>query len=79
MKDKDLKMRMEYYKKHPEELKGYLATALDEYQKNYNEKTFFSALSFATQVHGGRLSNTTLRLSTIRQVMNTLGFSLTIR
>ncbi len=79
MKDKDLKTRIEYYKKNPKELKDYVTTALDEYQKNYNEKTFFSALSFATQVHGGRLSNTTLRLSTIRQVMNTLGFSLAIK
>ena len=90
-------VQLEYYKKHPKELKGYLAVALEEYQKDGDEKAFLSALSLATRVHGGfsKLSKATglnrenlyralskrsdPRLSTIMQVLGTLGFSLTIR
>ena len=46
-------VQLEYYKKHPKELKGYLAVALEEYQKDGDEKAFLSALSLATRVHGG--------------------------
>ena len=88
---------LEYFTKHPKEIKPYLAVALEEYQKDGDEKAFLSALSMATRVQGGfsKLSKATglnrenlyralsgrshPRLSTIRQVMNTLGFSLTIR
>lgn len=45
--------QVEHYKKHPKELKGYLKTALQEYQKDGDEKAFLSALSVATKVHGG--------------------------
>ncbi len=85
-----------HYKKHPQELKSYLRVALEEYQKDGEEKAFLSALSVAAHVHGGfsKLSKETglnrenlyralsersdPRLSTIMQVLNTLGFSLEI-
>ena len=90
-------IELEYYIKHPKEIKGYLTVALEEYQKDGDEKAFLSALSMAARVHGGfsKLSKETglnrenlyralskrsgPRLSTIMQVLTTLGFSLTIR
>ena len=90
-------IELEYFTKHPKEIKGYLAVALEEYQKDGDEKAFLYALSLATRVHGGfgKLSKETglnrenlyralskrsdPRLSTIMQVLSTLGFSLTIR
>ena len=90
-------IQLEHYKKHPKEIKSYLTVALEEYQKDGDEKAFLYALSFATKVHGGfsKLSKATglnrenlyralskrsdPRLSTIMQVLGTLGFSLTIR
>lgn len=90
-------VELERFTKHPEELKGYLTVALEEYQKDGDEKAFLHALSIATRVHGGfsKLSKATglnrenlyralskrsdPRLSTIMQVLGTLGFSLTIR
>lgn len=89
--------QLEHYKKHPHELKSFVGVALEEYQKDGDEKAFLSALSLATRVHGGfsKLSKSTglnrenlyralsersdPRLSTIMQVLNTLGFSLKIR
>jgi probable addiction module antidote protein len=54
-------VRLEYFKKHPKEIKPYLTVALEEYQKDGDEKAFLSALSLATRVHGGftKLSKTT--------------------
>ena len=46
-------IKLEHYKKNPKDIKGYLAVALEEYQKDGDEKAFLSALSFATKVHGG--------------------------
>ncbi len=53
--------QLEHYKKHPHELKSYIQVALEEYQKDGNEKAFLSALSVAARVHGGfsRLSRET--------------------
>jgi probable addiction module antidote protein len=53
--------QIEHYKNHPKELKGYISVALEEYQKDGDEKAFLSALSVAAKVHGGfsRLSNIT--------------------
>ncbi len=101
MKKKKLRefneVQLEHYKKHPKELKTYVSVALEEYQKDGDEKAFLSALSLAARVHGGfsKLSKATglnrenlyralsdrsdPRLSTIMQVLDTLGFSLTIR
>lgn len=45
--------QIERYKKHPKELKTYISVALEEYQKDGNEKAFLSALSVAARVHGG--------------------------
>ena len=90
-------VQLEHYKKHPEELKGFIGVALEEYQKDGDEKAFLSTLSLAARVHGGfsKLSKATglnrenlyralsdrsdPRLSTVMQVLGTLGFSLTIR
>ena len=90
-------VELEYFRKHPKEIKGYLVVALEEYQKDGDEKAFLSALSLAARVRGGfsKLSQATglnrenlyralskrsdPRLSTIMQVLGTLGFSLTIR
>ena len=87
---------VEHYRNHPRELKGYLSVALEEYQKDGDEKAFLSSLSMAARVHGGfsKLSKATglnrenlyralskrsdPRLSTVMQVLNTLGFSLKI-
>ncbi len=46
-------MYLEYYTKHPTRLKSYLATALEEYQKDGDEKAFLTALAFAAKVQGG--------------------------
>ena len=90
-------VKLEYYTKHPKEIKSYLSVALEEYQKDGDEKAFLSALAFATKVHGGftKVSKATglnrenlyralskrsdPRLSTIMQVLGTLGFSLTLK
>lgn len=90
-------VELEHFTKHPKRLKTYLTVALEEYQKDGDEKAFLYALSIATRVHGGfsKLSKATglnrenlyralskrsdPRLSTIMQVLGTLGFSLTIR
>lgn len=87
---------IEHYKKHPQELKGYVSAALEEYQNDGNEKAFLSALYLAAQVKGGfsKLSQKTglsrenlyralslkgdPRLSTLMQVMGTLGLSLRV-
>ena len=45
--------QVEFYKKHPEKLKGHISVALSEYQKDGDEKAFLAALSMATTVHGG--------------------------
>lgn len=88
--------QIEHYQKHPRELKSYIGVALEEYQKDGDEKAFLAALSVAARVHGGftKLSKETglnrenlyralskrsdPRLSTIMQVLSTLGFSLKI-
>ena len=53
--------QIEHYKNHPEELKGYISVALEEYQKDGDEKAFLAALSVAAKVHGwfSKLSNVT--------------------
>ena len=43
--------RVERYKKHPRELKSYIQVALEEYQKDGDEKAFLSALSVAARGH----------------------------
>ena len=52
---------IQHYSKHPAELKGYLEVALEEYQKDGDEKAFLSALSLAAKAKGGfsRLSKNT--------------------
>ena len=89
-------VQVEHYKKHPAELKSYIGIALEEYQKDGDEKAFLAALSVAARVHGGfsKLSKETglnrenlyralsersdPRLSTIMQVLSTLGLSLKV-
>ena len=44
---------LDYFKKHPKELKSYLKVALEEYQKDGDEKAFLASLSVAARVHGG--------------------------
>ncbi|MBI5874051.1 MAG: putative addiction module antidote protein [Candidatus Omnitrophica bacterium] len=46
-------VQIEHYKKHPQELKSYIQVALEEYQKDGDEKAFLAALSVAARVHGG--------------------------
>lgn len=43
----------DYFTKHPEEIKSYLKVAMEEYQKDGNEKAFLASLSVAAKVHGG--------------------------
>lgn len=53
--------QIDHYKKHPEELKSYISIALEEYQKDGDEKAFLAALSVAAHVQGGfsKLSKST--------------------
>lgn len=85
---------VDHFKKNPDELKGYLEIALEEYQSDGDEKAFLSALSLAAKVKGGfsKLSQSTglnreslykalsehrdPRLSTVMQVVSSLGYSL---
>jgi len=46
-------VELEYYKKHPGEIKSYLEAALEEYQKDGNERAFLSALALLAKVKGG--------------------------
>lgn len=46
-------IKLERFKKHPEEIKGYLSVALEEYQQDGDEKAFLSALAFAARFYGG--------------------------
>jgi len=46
-------VQVEHYRKHPAELKSYMRVALEEYQKDGDEKAFLAALSVAARVHGG--------------------------
>lgn len=50
-----------YYTKHPKEIKEYLEVALEEYQKDGNEKAFLAALAMVAKIKGGftKLSNVT--------------------
>ena len=52
---------IEYFKKHPKEIKNYLEVALETYQKDGNEKAFLSSLAVVAKANGGfmRLANTT--------------------
>ncbi|MEW6557124.1 MAG: addiction module antidote protein [Elusimicrobiota bacterium] len=42
-----------YYKKHPKELKSYLEVALEEFQKDGNERAFLAAIAVVSKVRGG--------------------------
>jgi len=46
-------IELEHYAKHPKELKDYLEVALEEYQKDGNERAFFSSLAVITKINGG--------------------------
>ncbi len=88
---------IEHYKQHPDELKEYVGVALEEYQKDGDEKAFLSALALAAKAKGGfsqlskgtGLSRESLykalsvkgdpRLSTVMQVMDTLGMALCVK
>jgi probable addiction module antidote protein len=44
---------IDYYKKHPKEIKQYLKLAFEEYQKDGNEQAFLVSLSIAAKAQGG--------------------------
>jgi probable addiction module antidote protein len=46
-------VQIEHYKKHPKDLKIYIAVALEEFQKDGDEEAFLSALALAAKVRGG--------------------------
>lgn len=46
-------VEIEYYTKHPKELKGYIEIAFDEYLKDSNENAFLAALAVAAKARGG--------------------------
>jgi len=52
---------IEYFKKHPREIKDYLEVALEEFQEDGNEEAFLSSLAVVAKAHGGfmKLANTT--------------------
>ena len=46
-------VEIEYFEKHPKEIKQYLEVALEEYQKDDNEKAFLASLAVIAKVRGG--------------------------
>ena len=46
-------VEVEYFTKHPKEIKQYLETALEEYQKDGNEKAFLASLAVIAKTKGG--------------------------
>ena len=46
-------VEVEYFRKHPKEIKQYLEIALEEYQKDNNEKAFLSSLAVITKAKSG--------------------------
>ena len=44
---------VEYFKKHPKEIKDYLEVALEEYQKDSDEKAFLISLAIIAKAKGG--------------------------
>ena len=44
---------VEYFMNHPEEIKDYLEIALEEYQRDRNEKAFLVSLSIIAKAKGG--------------------------
>ena len=44
---------IEYFKKHPKDIKGYIEAALEAYQKDGNKKAFLSSLAVIAKVKGG--------------------------
>jgi probable addiction module antidote protein len=43
----------EYFAKNPKEIKQYLEVALEEYQKDGNEKAFLASLAVVAKTRGG--------------------------
>lgn len=43
----------EYFTRHPKEIKQYLEVALEEYQKDGNEKAFLASLAVVAKIKGG--------------------------
>lgn len=52
---------VDYYQKHPSEIKRYIEIALEEFQKDGDERAFLAALAVAAKVKGGltKLSRST--------------------
>ena len=46
-------VEIEYFTKHPKEIKQYLEVALEEYQKDGNDKAFMASLAVIAKVKGG--------------------------
>lgn len=46
-------VEMEYFTKHPKEIKQYLKVAMEEYDKDGNEKAFLASLAVVAKVNGG--------------------------
>lgn len=44
---------VEYFQKHPKEIKDYLEVALEEYQKDGDEKAFLTSLAIIAKAKGG--------------------------
>jgi len=46
-------VEIEYFTKHPKEIKQYLEVAMEEYEKDGNEKVFLASLAVVAKVKGG--------------------------
>lgn len=46
-------VEIEYFSRHPKEIKQYLEVALEEYQKDSDEKAFLASLAVIAKVKGG--------------------------
>jgi probable addiction module antidote protein len=44
---------LEYFSKHPREIKQYMEAALEEYQQDGNEKAFLASLATIARAKGG--------------------------
>ncbi|HBU68804.1 MAG TPA: putative addiction module antidote protein [Elusimicrobia bacterium] len=46
-------VEIEYFTKHPNEVKQYLRVAMEEYEKDGDEKAFLASLAVVAKVRGG--------------------------
>lgn len=46
-------VEVDYYLKHPNEIKHYIESVLEDFQENGNKESFYKSLAIITKVKGG--------------------------